>query len=81
MRSRLKKWGNSLALRIPSHLVKELGIHEDTQVEVRCEDGRLLVVPVTEVPQFSLHELLEKVTKSNLHNETETGDAMGNEEW
>ncbi len=81
MRSRLKKWGNSLALRIPSHLVKELGIHEDTQVEVRCEDGQLLVVPVTKVPQFSLHELLKKVTKSNLHNETETGDAIGNEEW
>ena len=35
--SRLMKWGNSLALRIPAYVAKELGIVDGTKVDIQRE--------------------------------------------
>lgn len=32
-------------------------------------------------PEFTLDELLESITEDNLHRETDTGHAVGNEAW
>ncbi|MBO2533304.1 antitoxin MazE [Planifilum fulgidum] len=32
MTARVQKWGNSLAVRIPSHIAKETGIHQGSWV-------------------------------------------------
>jgi len=40
------KWGNSLALRIPSEIVRRLGLREGTTVEVQLAvDGTLSIRP------------------------------------
>ena len=40
------KWGNSLALRIPSEVVRQLGLHEGSTVEVQLTvDGSLSIRP------------------------------------
>ena len=40
------KWGNSLALRIPSEVVRQLGLREGTTVEARLTvDGTLSIRP------------------------------------
>lgn len=42
---RVAKWGNSLALRLPAKLVKELRLVEGDEVEVRAAGaGRLEIV-------------------------------------
>ena len=33
------KWGNSLAVRLPAELVRELGLREGDEVALRAEDG------------------------------------------
>jgi len=80
MRTRVQKWGNSLAVRIPKAFAAEIGLEEDAAVELKLSDGRLLVEPA--VPsQPSLESLLRRITKKNLHREVQTGPAVGNELW
>ncbi len=80
MRTRIQKWGNSLALRIPKSFATEVGLQRETSVEVSLADGKLVITPVTK-PKLTLKQLLAKVTKENLHNEVDTSPAIGNETW
>ncbi len=80
MRAHIKKWGNSLALRIPKLLADEVGLKENAPVDLSLHDGKLVASPVVE-RQFTLKELLEQVTEENIHHEVETGPAVGKEAW
>ncbi len=80
MKTRIQKWGNSLALRIPKSFADEVGLQRETSVEVSLSDGKLVITPVTE-PKLNLKQLLAKVTKENLHHEVDTGPVTGNETW
>ncbi len=79
MRTRVRKWGNSLGLRIPKAFAEEAAIRQDCVVDVSVSDGQLLVRPVSE--RYELEALLEAVTSETLHAEIETGSAVGREEW
>jgi len=80
MITRIQKWGNSLALRIPKSFAAEIGLHRETSVDVSLANGKLLITPVAK-PKLSLEELLSQVTEENIHHEIDTGPAMGNEAW
>ena len=80
MRTRIQKWGNSLALRIPKSFATEVGLQRETTVEVSLAEGKLVITPVAK-PQPTLKQLLAKVTRENLHHEVDTGPATGNETW
>jgi antitoxin MazE len=80
MRTRIQKWGNSLALRIPKPFAEETRLSEDTAVDVSVRNGKLVVVPVVE-PELSLEDLVSRITPQNRHSETETGAPVGNEVW
>ncbi|NLF14061.1 MAG: AbrB/MazE/SpoVT family DNA-binding domain-containing protein [Anaerolineaceae bacterium] len=80
METRVKVWGNSLALRIPKRMAEEVGLYEDSQVELRLEEGKLIIVPVSE-PEYELDLLLAQVTPENRHGEVATGQAAGGEAW
>ena len=80
MKTHIQKWGNSLALRIPKSFAVEVGLHKDSSVEVSLSDGKLIITPDAQ-PKFTLEQLLAQITKGNLHQEIETGSAVGNETW
>lgn len=80
METRVKRWGNSLALRIPKLLAEEVGLEDDSPVELSLVDGKLVIAPMAE-PVFRLEDLLAQVTEKNLHREVDTGAVMGNEAW
>jgi antitoxin MazE len=80
MKTRVQKWGNSLALRIPKSFANEVGLQRETSVEVSLNDGRLIVTPVSK-PKPTLKQLLAKISKDNLHSAVDTGTAVGNEVW
>ena len=50
MKTRVQKWGNSLALRIPKSFASEVGLEKETSVEVSLSDGKLVITPVTSSP-------------------------------
>jgi antitoxin MazE len=50
----------------------------DAPVEIREEDGRIVIVPIREA-EVALDDLLAGITEDNLHGETEFGDLVGDE--
>ena len=80
MKTRVQKWGNSLALRIPKSFAAEVGLEPNSSVEMSLKDGKFVVVP-SEKPKFTLRQLLSQVTEENLHHEVDTGSAVGGEVW
>lgn len=72
MKTRVQKWGNSLAVRIPKTLADETGFAENSAVELSVEDGRI-VVGVATPPRLRLDDLLKQVTPANLHGEVGYG--------
>ena len=80
MRTRVQKWGNSLALRIPKSFAVEAGLHVDAAVELSLVDGTLVVRPITPQP-LTLDHLLRGITDENLPGEWDTGPAVGKEVW
>lgn len=80
METRVQRWGNSLALRIPKPLADEAGLKDNSPVQLTLRDKLLVVVPVRK-PALSLDTLLAQVTPDNLHSEVQTGAAIGGEAW
>ena len=80
MRSRVQKWGNSLAVRIPKAFATDLGLVLESEVDLTIEDGRFVLRPLV-VPRFELNALLEQVREENIHDEVDFGNAAGSEVW
>lgn len=80
MKTKVQRWGNSLAVRIPKAFAEEVGLKDDSPVEMRLVKGGLIVEP-SSIWEPTLEELLDGVTDSNLHDEIETGPAQGSEAW
>jgi len=78
MKARIRKWGNSLALRIPKAAADETGLAQGSEVDLKVEQGKLIVRP--RAPKvYRLADLLKGVRKSNLHGELDFGPPVGRE--
>jgi antitoxin MazE len=76
MTTLVRKWGNSLAIRIPSHIAEMFSIEQGSEIEMRVENQEIKLVPKKKKP--TLEELLAKVTPENRHCEIDFG-VEGNE--
>lgn len=74
--SKLQKWGDSLALRIPAALAEQLNVADGTEVELTVRDGELVVRPIRQ-SKLSLRELLNDCKPSQLHGEIDFGKDVG----
>jgi len=80
MLTKVQKWGNSLALRIPKAFALDAQLENDSVVEVTLVDGQI-VIKLVATPTWTLEQLLSGVDNNNIHHETDTGNAVGNEVW
>jgi antitoxin MazE len=80
MTALVKKWGNSAAVRIPAAVLAEAGLEIDQPVEVRQEQGRIIIEPARTL-RFELNDLLDAIRPDNLHEPIDTGPPMGREVW
>jgi len=80
MRAKVQKWGNSLAIRVPRPFAEELGLRQNSDIDLLLAQKELVVKPVSS-PRFSLDELLSEVTETNRHHEVETIGPLGDEAW
>jgi antitoxin MazE len=80
VKTRVQKWGNSLALRIPKSFAAEAGLTNNSPVSLSLVRGKLVIQPLP-AERPTLEELLEGVTDENLHGEWDTGPAVGKEIW
>lgn len=75
----LKKWGNSIALRLPSVVVKAGNLSAGSQVQIHIfEHG----FKVCKVPcETGIAALCAAITPENVHLQTEWGTPQGQEIW
>ena len=80
MKSVVKKWGNSAAIRIPAAVMQAMQLALDEPVDVREEAGRIVIEPVRQ-RSYDLSTLLRGITAKNLHKAVDFGPPMGKEVW
>ena len=80
MKTNVQQWGNSLAVRLPRALAREVGVTRGAAIDLRVEGGRLVARPVRR-RSYPLAHLLARVRPSNLHGAMETGSPVGRETW
>jgi len=78
MITEIKRWGNSLAIKIPEDLVQSLGIKDGSHVEVTLEDGKLIISP-KRARLNSLLKQLEAYDGADPYGEVDWGKDEGKE--
>jgi antitoxin MazE len=79
MQLAIAKWGNSLALRLPRHVIEEARLEEGSPVDLTVLNGSVVVTPVRK--KFKLDALLAQMEDCHKTDETDWGEAQGEEDW
>jgi len=77
MRSKVQRWGNGLAVRIPQPYANEIGLQPDSEVELSVHEGSLVVKATR--PHYRLEDLVKGITAKNRHPEIDFGPPQGRE--
>jgi len=72
MQTKVQKWGNSLAVRIPKAFALDAQLENDSFVELSMVEGQIIITLVY-APIWKLEELLKGITKKNIHREVDVG--------
>jgi antitoxin MazE len=78
MKSVVKKWGNSAAVRIPAAIMEAIPLELDELVNVREEAGRIIIEPVRQ-KEYDINALIKGITSENLHEAVDFGAAVDKE--
>lgn len=78
MRGTVRKWSNSAAVRLPTAVMHAARPKLDAPVEVREQDGRVVIEPARDV-EVALADLLAGITDENRHETVDAGPPVGDE--
>lgn len=59
MQMTIKKWGNSLATRIPKAIVDSIGLRLNQTVEIEAVNGKIILTPAKSI-EYTLEDLLRQ---------------------
>lgn len=77
---RIKRWGNSLGVRLPAALSREAHLHLDQKVCIEVENGHLIITPIAEV-EMTLEQRLELFDPELHGGEVMVSETIGAEKW
>ncbi len=80
MQAQVKKWGNSASVRIPASVMAAAALHVDQMVDIREDNGRIVIEPVL-APVYDLDALLDRMTPETFPDDADFGGPVGNEVW
>jgi len=78
MEAVVKKWGNSLGIRIPNLIARELSLKDGSFVDINERGKEIVVIPIR---KNRLSEMVNEINDQNLHAEMDTGRPVGKEIW
>jgi antitoxin MazE len=78
--SRIAKWGNSLAVRIPVAIAKHASLTGGDPVTLTLDRERGIVLRAAR-RKYGLSDLVARITPKNRHRETDWGRPAGKESW
>lgn len=76
----IKRWGNSLGVRLPVAVLSEAHLHLDQQVSIEVFDGHLVITPITD-DSMSLEQRLEHFDPARHGGEVMATKNIGAERW
>ncbi len=79
MRSKVQRWGYSLAVRIPKPFAEAAGLEAGSSVDLAVREGSLVVTRVRTRPKLAA--LLRGITAASRHDEIDPGQPVGRESW
>ena len=78
MVTRIRKWGNSLGVRLPKSAVQESLVRDGAAVEITVRKGEIVVRPL-KADKPRLADLLRDVHPENIHSAVDWGTSKGRE--
>jgi antitoxin MazE len=78
MRTRVAKWGNSLAVRLPRDIAERIRLEVGTPVEIEVEGDTLVLRQAG--PRYALAELMAGMTPDSMHEAFDWGADLGREQ-
>jgi antitoxin MazE len=70
------KWGNSLGVRVPQTVAKQLGITAGSVVSISVEEGKIVIAR-----GYTLAEMLASIPEDGLPAVADWGEPVGKEEF
>ena len=78
MEAVVKKWGNSLGIRIPNLMARELSLKDGSIVNISDRGREIIIKPIQ---KNKLSEMLSQINAQNIHEEIKTTGPVGKEIW
>lgn len=80
METTIRKWGNSLAVRLPAAVLREAAFGVEQRVNISVSQGRIVIEPSDRVT-YDLDALVDGISARNRHEEADFGAPVGKEVW
>ena len=78
METVVKKWGNSLGIRIPNLIAREFSLKDGSYVNINDRGQEIIIKPIQ---KSKLSEMLSQINAENIHEEIKTTGPVGKEIW
>jgi antitoxin MazE len=78
MEAVIRKWGNSLGIRIPNLIIREFSLKDGSFIEIKDAGNEIIIKPKK---KNKLSEMLDAINEHNIHEEVETEGPVGKELW
>ena len=76
----VKKWGNSLVVRLPKTIAEDLNLKDASQLTIISNGKTAVITPLLD-NQSSLDALVGIITPENCHTPEDWGKPVGSELW
>ncbi len=80
MTTKVQKWGNSLAVRLPKYVTDGVGLRQGSAVSIVFGDDLISIKPISKKGE-TLEQMVRKINKKNRHAEVDWGRPVGKEIW
>jgi antitoxin MazE len=77
MQVQVARWGNSLGLRIPKDMARQVGLREGVRVDLEAQGDRIIISPARR--RYILADLLQDVTPEAMRQAFDWGPDKGRE--
>jgi antitoxin MazE len=79
VKTKVQKWGNSLAVRVPHNIAQKAGVHVDDALEV--VRGKIVLTPAKKKTpaNYDFGAMVKKISPRNRYRESAFGKPQGRE--
>lgn len=74
MQTSVKKWGNSLAIRLPSAIIESFQLNDNVVLDIKIQKDKIILSKKNE-----LDTLIKQINENNLHSDDFT--ILRGKEW